>query len=204
MMFLSKLLLRLLLGVLCACGILCTLALLYVLWQFPGNARLPADCGVVFGAAVHPLKNDSGAVIGSQAGPAILRRVDAAAGLYREGLVKRLLLTGGKGEGMRLSEAAVMRAVALHDGVNERDLLTEDRSTSTEENIRFSQPLTESCATVVGISDRYHLGRIEFLAWRAGWPITTYPAANPEAPFFEAWSVGREVAALLFEVVTGK
>src|SRR5205807_2057348 len=109
-----------------------------------------------------------GTIISTGAGPGILRRVGTAAELYKEGKVQKIFLTGGKGEGMAESEAGVMRRVALADGIAPKDLVTEEQSHSTEENLRNSLPLMGDCTSIVGVSDRYHLARIELLSLLAG------------------------------------
>ena len=60
------------------------LSLLFVLSQFPGNADFPVSCAVVFGSAVHG---------GSEAGPGIRRRAEAAVDLSEEGEVETLVFT---------------------------------------------------------------------------------------------------------------
>lgn len=158
--------------------------------HFDGSAELPADCALVFGAAVYGQ---------SKPGPAITRRVAAAAGLYRDGQVNTLILSGGKGRGVRESEADVMRAFAMELGVPAGDIVTEDQSHSTQENIAHSRNLTSQCSSVVGVSDQYHLARIELLSWRQGWgELQTYPAQDRPPVRSEQRSVLREVFALLY------
>lgn len=161
----------------------------FILSDFSGTATLPADCGIVFGAAVY----------GSRPSMAVQRRIDAAVALYRRHLITRIFMTGGKAGGDRLSEAAVMRARAIHGGVDPRDIVTEDRARSTWENLLFTRPLTESCGTVVAISDAFHLARIGLLARRQGWgTLQTFPAARPSSFALEARGIGREVLGVLY------
>jgi uncharacterized SAM-binding protein YcdF (DUF218 family) len=163
----------------------------YVHESFEGNAEFPVDCAVVFGAAVYR---------GSHAGPAIVRRVAAAADLYRNNNVNRLILSGGRGEGNAQSEAFVMRREALKQGVDMRDIVIEEQSRSTKENLRYTRNLTSDCSSVVAISDQYHLGRIRLLAWRQGWfGLQIYPAQNREpVTGTERWSFQREVFGVLY------
>lgn len=168
-----------------------------VVIHFTGDAVYPADCAIVFGSAVHPLYDESGAVVSAKAGPGITRRVSAATALYKEGSVKHLFLTGGQGEGMLLSEAEVMQRLAVSHGVRAGDITLEKESHSTEENLAFTRPLTEECTTVVGISDRYHLARIELLARLMGWEVQTEPAAWTAGNAFELRSSLREATILL-------
>lgn len=149
-------------------------------------------CGLVFGAAVH--RN-------SLPGPGIERRVATAAKLYREGILQHIILSGGKGSQDVESEAAVMRDVAIADGIDSKDIVIEDQSRSTWENLVNSRPLTGSCTTVIGISDRYHLARIEYLAYLQGFRgLQTVPADTDVPLTFEIQSFSREVAALLYYI----
>lgn len=182
--------------ILAGCGVMffLTIALfaVFVIAGYPGDAKLPADCALVFGAAVHG--NDD-------AGPGIARRVDTAADLYKKHKVKKLILSGGKGNASQDSEAEVMRKVALRDGVDPADVILEDHSTSTAENIRLSKPLTGGCSSTVAVSDRYHLARIGYLARHLDWPtLKTFPAYRHADRLFEARNVFRESAALLVSV----
>lgn len=157
---------------------------------FDGTAVLPADCAVVFGAAVYGQ---------SLPGPAITRRIAAAADLFKNKQVNRLFLSGGKGSGVRESEASVMRAYALELGVPRSVIFIEDQSHSTWENIANVRNLTVDCTSVVGVSDQYHLARIELIAWRQGWgELATVPAQQRPPVESEKKSVCREVFAYLY------
>ncbi len=166
------------------------LSLLFILTGFNGNAEFPVDCGLVFGAAI------SGR---NTAGPAIVRRVAGAAELWKDGHVKKLILTGGKGDSWRLSEAAVMRQEAIRYGVDGRDILIEESARSTKENLAKSRIIVEKqCESVIAISDQYHLARIRLLAKKAGWgSLRTYGV--PERPALgESRSIIREWVAYLY------
>ena len=165
---------------------------LFIRSSFGGTAQLPADCALVFGAAVYGYDTP---------GPAIVRRVGKAAALYRDGQVKTLILSGGigKGSGVSDSEASVMRAHAVALGVDPKDIVLEPASHSTWENLLFARPLTEGCEKVVGISDQFHLARIELLSWRQGWgELDTIPAEERPPVLHEWRSTVREVFAMLY------
>jgi uncharacterized SAM-binding protein YcdF (DUF218 family) len=168
-------------------------ALCAVLSQFHGTGMPPADCAVVFGAAV---------TAGDRPGPAMTRRIATAAALYRDGKVKRLFLTGGRGgTGRGDSEAAVMEREAIAQGVSPADLTLEDTSRSTIENLRFTRPLTSGCSSVLGISDGFHLARIRLLASQIGWnALQTYPTEGRPTPALEDRSVAREVLGYIYYV----
>lgn len=178
-------------GVFCVIGLIGLLAVLgHIYSRFDGTAAFPVDCAVVFGAAVYG---------SSLPGPAIVRRVGAAAELYREGSVKRIILSGGKGAGNRQSEAQVMLTQAVAQGIAREDIVLEQESHSTWENLLYSRPLTEGCLSTVGVSDRYHLARIELLARRQGWDdLTTAPAGGELIRSFETRSLLREIVAFIY------
>ncbi|MFA6522903.1 MAG: YdcF family protein [Candidatus Peribacteraceae bacterium] len=174
-------------------------ALLFVLSGFSGDAKLPADCAVVFGAAIHPVvvDKDGKKFVTSEAGPGIRRRVGTAVSYYKDELIQKMFLSGGRGEGNQRSEAEVMGELARAEGVDPRDIILEDHSHNTEENLLLTRPLTGSCSSIVGISDAYHLARIEFIAHTQGWELSTLPAQGSPGTIFVVQSVIREVGALI-------
>jgi uncharacterized SAM-binding protein YcdF (DUF218 family) len=155
-----------------------------------GIGALSAECGLVFGAAVHRTDDP---------GPGIIRRTATAARLVREGRLERLIFTGGKGEASNDSEAAVMRAVAMRLGIDPDLIIIEEKSTSTWENLVYSRPLVADCDSIIAVSDGYHLARIRYMTDLQGWgTLPTFPADNPPNGEFLFRSVIREIAAMLY------
>ena len=168
------------------------LLMVHITYQFGGgdSSTLPVDCVIVFGAAVH---------YGNEAGPGIYRRVETAANLYHEGNVHTIFLTGGKGSEKQDSEALVMQRLAMRMGVDPDDLVLEDKATSTWENLLYTRGLVEECSSIVGISDRYHLARIQYLAALQGWgDFRTLPATTIPPFQFEVRAVAREAFGLVY------
>ena len=103
---------------------------LQVLWDYLGMHQTPtkADCIVGFGN----FNTD------------IARR---AAELYHQGYAPKILFTGGLGRNTtRLftePEAVRFAKVAMECGVPERDIILEDKSTNTKENIDFMREIFE-------------------------------------------------------------
>jgi uncharacterized SAM-binding protein YcdF (DUF218 family) len=194
MRLLSVLPVRLLLLCLCLIAVLPVLSFIVVMDGSRGTGSFSADCAIVFGAAVGAR---------SLPGPAITRRVSTAADLYRQGNVKRLILSGGKGTLNRKSEAQVMKEVALRQGVPEEKVQMEDHSHSTWENLLNVRYLTEGCSSIVAISDGYHLARIRLLASRQGFedlPTTAAALQGITAPEKVALrkAIVREVCAYMY------
>lgn len=202
MKFFPKILFRRILKtliVLVGSGVIIFLLLIsFILANFDGTATLPADCAIVFGAAVHGVPDGEEGTTQAVPGPGILRRVYTAVRLHKEGRVGKLFFTGGKGEGMPASEAGVMRDVALGQGIDSADITIEEHARSTSENLKFIRPYIQDCQNVIGISDAYHLSRIELLAYLQGWRLPTYPAEGRTNVYFTVRSVLREALALVY------
>ncbi len=181
------------LAILCGVSSLALLSsYLMVMSGRDGNALFPADCAMVFGAAVYGY---------DVPGPAIVRRVSTAVDLVREGRVERLILTGGvgRGTGVSASEASVMRTEAMRQGIPSDKIVMEEQSHTTDENLLFSRPLAKTCKSVVGVSDGYHLSRIRLLAWQQGWEnFTVAPTELTPPAASETRSIIREVFAFLY------
>ncbi|HEU4572380.1 MAG TPA: YdcF family protein, partial [Candidatus Limnocylindrales bacterium] len=88
--------------------------------------RRAADAIVVLGAAQYNGRPS-----------AILRaRVEHAIDLYEAGLARWLVVTGGKADGDRTTEAATARTLAIERGVPASAILVEDQGRTTLESLR--------------------------------------------------------------------
>lgn len=91
---------------------------------------------------------------------ALQRRTREAVALWRAGRAPLLVFTGGVGT-YPPSEAQAAGDYARRLGVPAEALLLEDRSTSTEENARFSADLLDPASRVIVVTDTYHVLRAE-------------------------------------------
>lgn len=109
-------------------------------------------------------------------------RIGATERYLKENPKAMCIASGGQGEGENRSEASVIREKLIERGISADRILLEDRSESTEENIRYSKELLEknslgSSAAIV--TDEYHQLRASWLAKRQG--LTPY-AVSAESP----------------------
>jgi uncharacterized SAM-binding protein YcdF (DUF218 family) len=151
----------------------------YRIWDV-GNRddRQTVDAIVVLGAAQY--NGRPSAILKS--------RLDHAIDLYEAGLAPYIVVTGGKAEGDRTTEAATARTYALSRGVPEGAILVEDRGRTTLESIRGVASLVRDrgLATTLFVSDRTHMLRVLRIArdeglTALGSPTLTSPAdANLE------------------------
>lgn len=75
--------------------------------------------------------------------PLLAGRVDRAIEVYREQLASggraKLVMSGGRGDDEHVAESVAMRDYALAQGVPSADVLTEEKSANTEQNLLYSR-----------------------------------------------------------------
>lgn len=141
------------------------------LWGRRDEAR-QADAIVVLGAAQYD----------GRPSPVLKARLDHAIDLYRRGLAKTVIMTGGTGPGDTVSEATVSRRYAVKAGVPARAILVENEGLNTAESLRSVKRMMaeREMQTAVLVSDPFHMLRLKLLAWRAGFKGYTSP--TPTSP----------------------
>ena len=115
-----------------------------------------------------------------------------AAELYHLGLAPKVLFTGGLGrntEGLLPEPEAVRFArVAMECGVPESDILIEDRSTNTKENIAFTRELLEKRHIphdhILGVHQPFMERRIK-AAMGVYWPELNFSVTSPQVSIAE-------------------
>lgn len=99
-------------------------------------------------------------------------RVDKAIELYRKCKKKPMIIpSGGQGGDEKISEAEAMRRYLLEHGIPEEQILPEDRSTTTMENLRNSKEIIdgrEGGKRTALVSSNYHMYRCLSYAKKAG------------------------------------
>ncbi len=132
----------------------------------PGPLRR-ADAIVVFGAGLWPN------------GPSISMRVRVARTLevYRDGWAPEILCSGGPSGGS--SEAGVMRALLIAEGVPADAIIPDDGGVSTRRTIQSARAFGKQrgWSRVLAVSSPYHMCRIEDEARRQGLDIIPCPSA---------------------------
>jgi uncharacterized SAM-binding protein YcdF (DUF218 family) len=109
----------------------------------------PADAAVVLGAAVRT----------REVSPVFKERINHAVDLYQKGRVQKLIFTGGQGNPGEPTEASAARLYAVQSGVLARDILIEDKSRTTYENIVNAKQLADAhgIRTMLIVSDPLHI-----------------------------------------------
>lgn len=110
-----------------------------------------------------------------------------AAELYHAGFAPKILFTGGLGrntEGLLPEPEAVRFAkVAMECGVPERDIILEEKSTNTKENIIFTREKLESLGIshdwILGVHQPFMERRIK-AAMGVYWPELNFQVTSPQ------------------------
>src|SRR5687768_10263267 len=141
-------------------------AVLVMLWGRRDEAQ-PADAIVVLGAAQYA----------GRPSPVLKARLDHALDLWKRGLASRLVLTGGRGVGDTISEAAVGRRYALKAGVVDSAILLENDGRTTEASMEAVAQIIDKrdLERVILVSDPFHMLRLQILAGRYGFESVTSP-----------------------------
>src|SRR5262249_33066361 len=134
--------------------------------------RGPADTIVVLGAAQY----------NGTPSPVLKARLDHAIDLFRQGFAPWLVVTGGRAEGDRTTEAASARAYAIAKGVPADAILVEDEGRTTLESLGAVAGILRSHGlhSALLVSDRTHMLRVLRIARDQGIegfgsPTTTSP-----------------------------
>ena len=95
---------------------------------------------------------------GEEVSPVFRERINHGVWLYKNGYAGKLILTGGYGEGNARSDARVAGNYAAALGVPKTDIRMEEKSTVTQENIRYAKE----------IMDREVFFYMGYQVWRIG------------------------------------
>jgi len=161
--------------------------------------RSSTDAIVVMGAAQYD----------GTPSPIFAARLDHAIALFHDGVASRLIVTGGKAEGDRTTEAASARVYAIAHGVPDEAILGEDQSRTTLASILAVAALMRGAGIerAVFVSDRSHMLRVLQMATDAGIRATGSPTGTSPLEgdiVATADAVIHELGALAVYVVTGR
>lgn len=144
-------------------------------------------------------------LIGDRVPPLLAGRIDGALELYRReraaGRHPLLVMSGGKGSDEKVAEAVAMGRYALDRGIPAEDLLLEDQSATTEQNLRLTtdvvraDPRLGTEAHGVAVTSNYHAMRAALLASEIGVPVQV--VGTRTADYFWPSAMLREFVAVM-------
>lgn len=129
-----------------------------------------AEAIVVLGAAQYDCRPS----------PVLQERLDHALELYEGGTAGTIVVTGGKQEGDRCTEASASADHLLQAGVPDSDVLREVQGTSTWESLAASARILrdQGMTDVVLVTDGYHALRVKAIADELGLDASVSPSGN--------------------------
>lgn len=129
------------------CAILAT-----IIWRYGAHDHATkSDCIIILGAAVQ----------GTTPSPVFEERIRHGIDLYRAGFAPKLLFTGGVGDGLKHSEGSVGRSVATQQAVPVGDILIEEQSRTTQQNLSEARSVMQrnGLKSAIIVSDPLHMKR---------------------------------------------
>lgn len=132
-----------------------------------------ADAAVVLGAAVWT----------TNVSPVFRERINHGIDLYRMGKVRKLIFTGGQGNPGEPTESSAARDYTLQRGVPAADILIEEKSHTTYENILYAKELADNheIKKVLIVSDPLHMKRAVSMAEDLG--LVAEPSPTPSTRY---------------------
>ena len=160
---------------------------------------------MLYGANNTPDENATVVVLGCQVrgtvpSHALRNRLDTAFSYLDSHPSAKAVLSGGKGSGEDISEAQCMYNYLTEKGISPDRLFMEDRSTTTNENIRFSKEIIENnglSQDLAVVTDWYHEFRASMICRRNNISCGAVPAPTPR--YLTAHLVTREIFAIPHE-----
>ena len=163
-----------------------------------------ADAAIVLGAATY----------NGKVSPVYRERLNHAVLLYSQNYVEKIIVTGGRGKGSEISDAHRAKEYLLEQGISKEDILTENQSAVTQENLAYSKEIMESegMVTALIVSNPLHMKRAMFLAEDLGIEAGSSPTATSryqslrtkipflmrELFFYEGYKIFRVIKKLSF------
>ncbi|MFF3316603.1 YdcF family protein [Streptomyces sp. NPDC003035] len=159
--------------------------------------RRDADFVVVLG---------SGLIGGRRVPPLLASRLERGREVYeslaaRGGRQPVLITSGGQGPDEEVPESHAMAEYLVERGFPEGRIVREDRSRTTEENMRFSRQLMEEAAgpgaECVIVTNNFHAFRAALMARRVG--VNGQVVGSPTAAYFWPSATIREFVAVFLQ-----
>jgi len=108
-------------------------------------------------------------VRGTRVTKTLQKRLDTATIYLKENPKTLAIVSGGQGAGEDISEAEAMKKYLLEQGIAENRIIKEDKSTNTDENIRYSKNIiNDEDATTAIVTNGFHVYRAVAIAKKQG------------------------------------
>ena len=117
---------------------------------------------------------------------ALQKRLDKCIEYMQHNPSATIIVSGGQGSGETIAEALAMERYLISKGICKEQIIKEDKSTDTYENLKYSKQLIDIRAkdsaiapTIVCITNSFHAYRASEIAIRQGFYVNSYSAKLP-------------------------
>ena len=109
---------------------------------------------------------------GTELSLTLKQRLDASLDYVRDHPQIPVIVSGGQGPGESIPEALAMKNYLVDQGIAPAQIIMEDRSTSTQENLAFSKKIIEASGVkhpeIMIVTSDYHMFRSKYIAAKNG------------------------------------
>jgi len=132
-------------------------------------------------------------------------RIDQAVSLYRNHYAAKIVMSGGTDKTDNINEAKTMKAIAIKDGIPASDILLESKSTSTYQNLAFSQKVLNKAGlqSAIIVTDPATNARAGLVASSLHYNYTLSPDTNTTCGHLNDY-IAREPLAIMYYILSGK
>ncbi|GAA0740980.1 YdcF family protein [Clostridium oceanicum] len=156
-----------------------------------GNKSKPhkSDCVIVLGCSVY----------GKTPSPFLVERVKEGLKLVKEGYADYIIVSGGKGPGEDISEAEAMKRYLLKKGLKENQIIKEDKSLTTMDNLTNSKKVMNEKGfnSTIIVSNKFHLKRASLMAKKVDLDASYSGVYVKEYESHETYGFLREIPAVI-------
>ncbi|MBW6410997.1 YdcF family protein [Clostridium weizhouense] len=140
-------------------------------------------------------------LIGDRVPPLLKSRLDKSIEIYKKQKEKgnntKIIVSGGQGADELISEASAMGNYLMSQNINKNDIILEDKSRTTYENMKFSKLIMDKSNKYrcIFVTNNYHVFRASIFARKAG--VKAHGVGAPTAFYFLPSALIREFIAIL-------
>lgn len=141
--------------------------------------------------------------------PCLKSRVEHAVDLYNQGFAKKIIMSGGNDLEDKKNEAETMKKIAQELKVPAKDIIIENESSSSYENILFSKKIMQNqdIKSVIIVTEPFHSPRASLIAKKINLNFSISPTLTSQC--WLRWKFGsryflREPLAIIQYFLQGK
>ncbi|MDN4604172.1 YdcF family protein [Paenibacillus sp. F6_3S_P_1C] len=159
-----------------------------VFTQLNSNDLEEADYVIILGSGIK----------GKELSLTLKQRLDASLDYIRSHPRTPVIVSGGQGPGESIPEALAMKNYLVDQGISPTQVIMEDRSTSTQENMAFSKKIIDASGLehpeIMIVTSDYHMFRSKYLAAKNGY-AAEYGISAPSPGYLKPINMIREYFA---------